>query len=86
MAMISKSQLDLLRRAHENTIHVFYNPGSTGPEVNARTMQSLRRAGLMTLGGYEALRGYPLTVTTKGVALLVHFGQVAASPDSPKED
>jgi hypothetical protein len=80
MAMISKPQLDLLRRAHEETIHVFYNPGTPGSGINEKTMQSLRRAGLLTLGRYEVLKGYPLTVTTKGVALLVHFGQIAASP------
>lgn len=79
MATISAAQLALLKRAYEATLYVYQDPARVGGNIMAATLARLRQDGLLALGDYAPLKGRPLVVTTKGVALLVHFGHVAAS-------
>ena len=79
MATISAVQLALLRRAHESTLHVYQDPARVGGGIMAATLAKLLQDGLLALGDYVPSKGRPLLVTTKGLALLIHFGQVAAS-------
>ncbi|MFI7113989.1 hypothetical protein ACIBK9_47265 [Nonomuraea sp. NPDC050227] len=80
MATISAAQLSLLRRSHEGTVYVDRDPGSSRPGsgIHRRTLDALRNAGLLRKGDYVPLKGRPLVVTTKGVALLIHLGQTPA--------
>ncbi|MET8985879.1 hypothetical protein ABZW49_10560 [Nonomuraea wenchangensis] len=87
MATISAAQLNVLRRAHEGTVYVYKREGGRpGSGVHRRTLDALRRAGLVRVGGYVDMKGCPLVVTTKGVALLIHLGQVPASPNASTEE
>ena len=87
MATISAAQLDLLRRAHQTIVYVGRDPGSPRPGggIHRRTLDALRDAGLVQTGGYVPLKGRPLVVTPKGVAVLGLFPDVSPQPDT-RED
>lgn len=70
MAEISAAQLELLRRAHEGDVYVFRDTvGRPGGGIHKRTLAALTQAGLIRQGSREP-QGYPLIVTTKGIAVL----------------
>ncbi len=85
MARISRAQLALLRRAHEEGVHVYADPPhAIAKGISGPTLHALVSADLITLGDFTFKEGRRLNVTTKGVALLAQL----ASPvsDAPAEE
>ena len=77
MAKLTPAQIALLRRADSETVYVYRDPARLGSGVNKATYTALRAAKLLTMGGYEALKGYPLMVTENGKTLLAGLPAVS---------
>lgn len=84
MAKISKAQLAVLRKAHENTVYID-GVAKPGRGISRPTLDALRKDNLVRTGEYEALKGYPLVVTPRGIAVLGLFSADSPQPDT-RED